>query len=326
MEIYKSEHAAFQANSLVNHISTNLLKDKRIIAIAIFSLAFLVACYAALKYCQKKNTSPNLGPNIPVGSITPTAIFSPINSIKPKIIPLASFTPRILDRLIDIESIEFDSLIYPITLQSKALDEKSLKAFANIYYKNANNLDEAQIILLGERHDFLQHNFLETAILQEYGKENDILFLEGHEYEEEFGSLDKYNYFHFNFPITKNFSVNGWEKNLLPLEQMINFSKFGNEFKLEVLNEIKKYNENKTNCLNELDIKVDTLIKEYFANKQERDDFLISCVLKASSHHPNKKVFAVCGKGHIFDNVPEGFNIFDHLPSEVKCAAVVFKD
>ncbi|MBA2368202.1 MAG: hypothetical protein H0V82_04155 [Candidatus Protochlamydia sp.] len=329
MEIYRSNFPAeciFKINKNLSTIKNFL--DKRIIAIAIISFGILAACYGAFKYSRKKLASPSveLFQNRTIESTSSTIVSPALNFIESEDIPMTPFNLKCIDNLSDVNSIDFDSLNHSLALQPEILNEKSLGDFANVYYKNVENLEEAEIILLGERHDLLKHKFLEAAFLQEFGKENDVLFLEGFEYKDGIERSSEYPYFHFNFPITKKYQVNGWEKNLLLLEQMIQCSKDAKKMKIEVLNQTKKHELNEENYLDELNLKIDAIIQENFANKQERDGFLISCILKASREHPNKKIFAVCGRGHILGDIPQGFNVFDHLPSDVKCVAIIFKD
>lgn len=206
------------------------------------------------------------------------------------------------------------------------LSSEKLLDYAVINYKNASCVEEARVILMGECHAFPKHQDLEVAIISQFGKHGDGFLMEGVEYKEFTPPYDSSYGIYRN--ISKNVRFIGWEADENIIEES---SKMRDEITLkrfQLIKEISRSSKPGAAPINQE--KIEKLFSEVaravtivFQRVFERNQFLIDSIKRSLEEYPESKIFVFAGSSHILS--PEGFNLLDHMPENVKCAALLFK-
>ncbi|MCE2983046.1 MAG: ChaN family lipoprotein [Parachlamydia sp.] len=202
-------------------------------------------------------------------------------------------------------------------LRRKKKYENKIKQTSKMYYKNIESLSEADVVLIGENHKNPTHHLLEGKIIREFSGDSDILILEGIDRKDLYSNLTSLC---INYPvinslfliIKKNLKVNGWEKSLEACTQEHNFIK-------------RKFLKLK-NCVSGVDNdrKISILRQKISHLVQKRNQYVIESILENIENLNGNKIFLISGKGHIiYKDTDYNFNIFDYLPENLKCAAIV---
>lgn len=182
--------------------------------------------------------------------------------------------------------------------------------YIDIKFKNTSSIEDARIILIGSTHIMLFHDPIMIYIIDYFGKNNDILLLEGSE-----GKAKK---------IFKHMDAYGWDnlelfdKGTIFIREFLDLYK---SLKLEGFPNSRKLSEQEMNRF--LEIK-----KKHSISTHERNLCLIRSINDFLFRFPDRKIFAFAGKEHFIveDTVEDAYNILDHLPSEEKYALIMLKN
>ncbi|WP_226996110.1 hypothetical protein [Candidatus Protochlamydia sp. W-9] len=205
------------------------------------------------------------------------------------------------------------------------VDTTLLSRYWNIAYKNASSLEEADIILMGENHNILAYKQLEIAIINQFGKDDDVLLLEGIEYQEEAQNFSHiYSEYNFNL-ISKNIRMFGFEVDLLPFDEISNMLE---ELERKVVILKTKIEQEKRSglphdALEKMMEEIVILLEKLCLSTDKRNEFLITSINRLLDRYPNNKLFVIAGSFHI---VSPDFNLIDHLPPDLKYAILTYKN
>jgi hypothetical protein len=262
---------------------TTLQRKVATVALIIFSC--LLACYSIYQIFFKANDQRI----DPIDDISHSQVSN--NAIQDEIVkPIPEE-----DQALDVDN---ELKVYPLLL----LNKNALNDLADISFKNVSCIEEARIILIGERHSTPEHLEIEHYIVHHYGKDDDILLMEGAEGKTErfFEHMDTY----------------GWDNLRVFHEGRMTLKKLFNVLKQQRLS-------NDLNLSQKLNKKIAKLFEQYVQAIHKRNDALIknlnNCLLK----FPNKKIFLIAGKLHLVEG---SYNILEHLQKEEKCALLILKD
>lgn len=212
------------------------------------------------------------------------------------------------------------------------IDGQPLTYHADVTFKNASCLEDAQVILVGEMHHTSRHYKVEARILNHFAKPHDIVLLEGfNDYEEnekKFRMTSLYNY-----DILEKPYVLSWDNLELVDKSIKIYGKF-----LKSLEELvpdlyewpqQTYTINPALSLEQqqaLDRRIGKLWKKFMHCCHERNRFLENAISKHLQVSPKSKIFVIAGQAHLVKNEPNlSYNLLDHLPQDVKYATIMFK-
>ncbi|WP_042280203.1 hypothetical protein [Candidatus Protochlamydia sp. R18] len=344
MRILLNHFSCYYSSFFEGHFLFLTKRQKTIIAIAISVFSCFAAGYLLYQVINKRkirplssnaaslNREPNFGNPLSLSveehktnlSIVNPALIHRINSMSSRISSMISmvsaFSPTENERA--EQTIEGE-----IDYTGVTVDTTLLSRYWNIAYKNASSLEEADIILMGEHHKILAYQQLEIAIINQFGKDNDVLLVEGIEYQEEAQNFSRiYSKRSYDL-ISKNIRMFGFEENLLDLIESLNMLK-----ELERKAIILKTNvELKKRSGLPLDVTFSEkvmheevcLLEKLFLSMDKVNKFLITSINRLLDRYPNNKLFVIAGNLHI---VSPDFNLIDHLPPDLKYAILTYKD
>ncbi|MBS4163859.1 Uncharacterized protein PRO82_001165 [Candidatus Protochlamydia amoebophila] len=207
------------------------------------------------------------------------------------------------------------------------VDTTLLSRYWNIAYKNASSLEEANIILMGEDHKILAYKQLEIAIINQFGKDDDVLLVEGVEYQEEAQNFSRiYSKRSYDL-ISKNIRMFGFEEDLSPSIEIGNMLKEleRKAVTLKTNVELKKRFELPLDVtfLEKVMHEGVCLLEKLFLLMDKRNEFLITSINRLLDRYPGSKLFVIAGSLHI---VSPDFNLIDHLPPDMKYAILTCKN
>ncbi|MBS4163860.1 Uncharacterized protein PRO82_001166 [Candidatus Protochlamydia amoebophila] len=333
MRILSNHFSCYSSSFFKGHFLYLTKRQKTIMAIAIGIFSCFIAGYLLYQVINKRKIKPlsidaaslNREPNFESSLSQPVeeqrgnlpiigpALIHRINSL------ISAFPP--MGNESDEQTIEEE-----VDYTGVPVDTTLLSQYWNIAYKNASSLEEADIILMGEDHKILAYQQLEIAIINQFGKDDDVLLLEGVEYQEEaqnFSSICPKRSYDL---ISKNIRLFGFEENLLTLVESLNMLK-ELERKAIILKtniELKKRSElplDVTFSEKEMHEGV-CLLEKLFLLTDKRNEFLITSINRLLERYPGSKLFVIAGSHHIVSPV---FNLIDHLPPNLKYAILTYK-
>jgi|GEM_PF-6934022 len=206
--------------------------------------------------------------------------------------------------------------------------EQLITSYSDIEYRNTNELKDAQLILMGENHGIKLHRQLEANILNQYGSDESIFLLEGLESKRDATSAKEqiYSQLVYKVPIQPKFRIYGWDNMGMHKKQGQIKSRLQ-----EIMNDLAKQ---PLFSAGDAWATVIPKTKEFasFINQQEeetesytklRDESCVNTIKKMLQEHPQTKIIVFLGRDHVRR---KGYNILDHLPADLKSAAIKFKD
>ncbi|MBA2368605.1 MAG: hypothetical protein H0V82_06235 [Candidatus Protochlamydia sp.] len=307
------------------------VSQQKIMAVAtLIILGGVALCYTIYLIGRKYNFNENNGESINISSI---------NYLRN--ITLSPSSSNIENTTNLFENRYIQPTVLPPEDHNEKSFKKNLSLYANTLFKNTISLEEARVILIGERHDITEHCKLEGIILKYFAKENDVLLVEGI-LKEEKELLDPAALFPHELEksIPKRIHAFGWEKDLETLRSQI-----------KMMSETELYIQRFNNASNDAEKLIVKQEMRDIENKiclaiKKRNDFLVSSIKESMEKYPNSKVFVIAGSGHVLhkkeydyslfspkDSIPTSlyidifdFNILENLPPEVRAASVILKN
>jgi hypothetical protein len=182
-------------------------------------------------------------------------------------------------------------------IASLEMDPKRLIQHADIIFQNCSNLEDANVICMGECHVIERHSSLEQFIIDTFSKPNDVHLIEGSE------------------GIIKDCTIEEWE-NLIVVgwDHMESFTKY-----VQVMEKIFRYDESPEDSEERREfIELNELSSVY---SKLRNQALIKAIVNHRVEYPLSKIFVIAGRRHLKE---KGYNILEFLPKEEKCAVVLF--
>ncbi|CAF23302.1 hypothetical protein [Candidatus Protochlamydia amoebophila] len=342
MRILSNHFSCYYSSFFEGHFLYLTKRQKTIMAIAIGIFSCFIAGYLLYQVINKRkirplssdaaslNREPNFGKPLSPSveehktnlSIVNPALIHRINSLISRVSSMISmvsvFSPTENERA--EQTIEGE-----IDYTGVTVDTTLLSRYWNIAYKNTSSLEDANVILMGEHHKILAYQQLEIAIINQFGKDDDILLLEGIEYQEEAQNFSHiYPEYNFNL-ISKNIRMFGFEVDLLPFDESSNMLE-ELERKVVILKtkiEQKKRSGLPHDALEKMMEELVILLEKLFLSTDKRNEFLITSINRLLDRYPNNKLFVIAGSFHI---VSPDFNLIDHLPPDVKYAILTYKN
>ncbi|KIC73006.1 hypothetical protein [Candidatus Protochlamydia amoebophila] len=334
MRILSNHFSCYYSSFFEGHFLYLTKRQKTIMAIAIGIFSCFIAGYLLYQVINKRkirplssnaaslNREPNSGKPLSPSveehktnlSIVNPALIHRINSL------ISAFPP--MGNESDEQTIEEE-----VDYTGVTVDTTLLSQYWNIAYKNASSLEEADIILMGENHKILAYKQLEIAIINQFGKDNDVLLVEGIEYQEEAQNFSRiYSKRSYDL-ISKNMHMFGFEVELLPLVESLNMFK---ELERKAVILKTKVELKKRSGL-PLDVTFSEkvmhegvcLLEKLFLLTDKRNGFLITSINRLLDRYPNNKLFVIAGNLHV---VSPDFNLIDHLPPNLKYAILTYKN